>query len=125
MTPPNLFHRSGPGLITLTVLISLLLAAPAAAETVTLTFQGIGISTQDIDVFDANGAYLYTTNSTSTIGLNVSESSRYTLQLKPTAATVDPVSLIDYLIAWLTDHVLIVVLLLVLVIALGGVFRRH
>lgn len=108
------------------LLIAAALIVPAAtAETVTLTFQDIGISTQQIDIYDASGAYLTTTNSSSVIGLNVSESNRYTLQLKPQASTVEPVVLLDTLVTWLTDHILIVVLLLVLLLAAGNFCRRR
>jgi len=110
--------------ILLALIVAALLAPAASAEAVTLTFQGIGLTTQDIDVFDASGQYLFTTNSTATIGLNVSESPRYTFQLKPQPTTVDPVNLINYLITWLTDHIVIVLLLIILLIAVGTVFRK-
>ncbi len=107
------------------LLIAAALIVPATAETVTLTFQDVGLTTQQIDIYDASGAYLLTTNSSSVIGLNVSESNRYTLQLKPTIATVEPASLLDTLVAWLTQNILVVVIVLVLILAAGGLFRRR
>ena len=107
------------------LIIGAALIVPATAETVTLAFQDVGLVTQQIDIYDDSGAYLLTTNSSSVIGLNVSESNRYTLQLKPSIATVEPVSLLDTLVAWLTQNILVVVIVLVLLLAAGGVFRRH
>ena len=98
------------------------LVPAAVAETVTLTFQDIGLATQQIDVFDATGAHLTTTNSSSVLTLNLSESNRYTLQLKPQAANVDPLTLADSVVAWLTQNALIVTLILfgLLVVFWGG-----
>jgi len=120
--------RTNPRTFTLfcaALLIAAALIVPATAETVTLTFQDIGLTTQQIDIYDASGAYLTTTNTSSVATLNVSESNRYTIQLKPQAATADPVALLDALVSWLTAHILIVVLLLVLLLALGGLVRRR
>lgn len=119
-------HNPSPLFITLfcAVCIAALIVPAASAETVTLTFQDIGLVTQQIDVFDDTGAYLLTTNSSSVVGLNVSESNRYTLQLKPTIATVEPTSLLDTLIAWLTQNILVVVILLVLLLVVAGSRRR-
>lgn len=99
MSPRNLFPLFIIGFSLL------LLAVPAAsAETVTLTFQDIGLTTQQIEIFDADGAHVLSSNTSSVVALNVSESPRYTVQLRPQAATVEPATLL---------------------IALGGVFRRH
>jgi hypothetical protein len=121
-------RATNPRTFTLFCAICLIAAAlivPATAETVTLTFQDIGLVTQQIDVFDDTGAYVLTTNRSSVVGLNVSESNRYTLQLNPTIATVEPVSLLDTLVAWLTQNILVVVIVLVLILAAGGLFRRR
>lgn len=105
--------RAPPTTLLLALALVAALFVPAvSAETVTLTFQDIGIATQQIDVFDASGTYLLTTNTSSVVGLNVSESNRYTLQLKPQATTVEPVALADSAVAWLTQNALIVTLIL-------------
>jgi hypothetical protein len=109
-------------LLALALVAALFVPAVVSAETVTLTFQDIGIATQQIDVFDASGTYLLTTNTSSVVGLNVSESNRYTLQLKPQATTVEPVALAGSAVAWLTQNALIVTLIL---FGLLVVFRRR
>lgn len=119
-----------PSPISKTIFCALLIAAalivPAAsAETVTLVFQDIGLSTQQVDVFDDAGAHLASTNTSSVIALNVSESNRYTLQLRPQATNMDPTDLLATLIAWLTDHSLTVVLLIVLLSAVALIAGRH
>jgi hypothetical protein len=114
--------RAPPTTLLLALALVAALFVPASAETVTLTFQDIGIATQQIDVFDATGAHLLTSNTSSVLGLNVSESNRYTLQLKPQATTVEPVALADSAVAWLTQNALIVTLIL---FGLLVVFRRH
>ena len=114
-----------PILFCALLLIGAALIVPAAsAETVTLVFSDVGLTTQQIEIFDAGGAHVLSSNTSSVVALNVSESPRYTVQLRPQAATVEPATLLGDLVAWLTQNILIVVILLVLLIALGGVFRR-
>jgi len=114
-------HPRTPLLIAALLLAAILVPA-VSAETVTLTFQDVGLATQQIDVFDATGAHLTTTNSSSVLTLNSSESNRYTLQLKPRPTTVEPLTLADSVVAWLTQNALIVTLLLfgLLVLFRGG-----
>lgn len=105
--------------------VALMIAAlcvPVSADVLTLTFQDVGLSTQDIDVFDAAGAYVQTVNSSSVLALNTNESARYTLQLKPQTSTVEPDALLGSLVAWLTNNTLIVVLvvLALMLISRGG-----
>lgn len=109
-------------LLTAAILLAAVLVPAVTAETVTLTFQDIGLATQDIAVFDATGTHLGTINSSSVITLNTSESNRYTLQLKPQPATVEPITLADSAVAWLTQNALIVTLIL---FGLLVVFRRR
>lgn len=116
--------RTPPTTLLLAALVAMLIIPAVSAETVTLTFQDIGLSTQQIDVFDDTGAYLQTINSSSVLSLNVSESNRYTLQLKPQATTVEPLSLADSVITWLTQHALIVTLLLFVFLVIFGLRRR-
>ncbi|MFA7087677.1 MAG: hypothetical protein WC145_13490 [Aliarcobacter sp.] len=115
-------HPRKPLLIAAALLMAAVLVPAVTAETVTLTFQDVGLATQDIEVFDATGAHLTTTNSSSVLSLNSSESNRYTLQLKPQATTVEPLTLADSVVAWLTQNALIVTLLLfgLLVLFRGG-----
>lgn len=115
-------HPRTPLLIAAALLIAAVLVPAVTAETVTLTFQDIGLATQQIDVFDATGAHLTTTNSSSVLTLNSSESNRYTLQLKPQKTTMEPATLADSTIAWLTQNALIVTLILfgLLVVFRGG-----
>ncbi|QSZ66421.1 hypothetical protein RJ40_02365 [Methanofollis aquaemaris] len=107
------------------LIVAALIVPAASAETVTLVFQDIGLSTQQVDVFDAGGTHLLTTNTSSVIALNVSESNRYTLQLKPQVTNLESADLLATLIAWLTDHSLIVVLLIVLLATVCIILRGH
>jgi len=114
-----------PILFCALLLIGAALIVPASAETVTLVFSDVGLTTQQIEIFDAGGAHVLSSNTSSVVALNVSESPRYTIQLRPQAATVEPATLLGDLVAWLTQNILIVVILLVLLLAIGGVFGRR
>lgn len=111
-----------PLLIAAALLLAVALVPAVTAETVTLTFQDLGLATQQIDVFDAAGAHLTTTNTSAVLALNTSESNRYTLQLKPQPTTVDPLALTDSVVAWLTQNALIITLIL---FGLLVIFRRR
>lgn len=105
------------------LMLSLLVAVPAAADVVTLTFQDFGIQEQELDVFDADG-YLYTVNTSSTISLNSSDSSRYTLQFKPMSTNLKAEDFADNLFSWLKNNALIIGLILVVLLVLFGKGRR-
>lgn len=99
------------------VLVSLVVFSipgiPAAgANPVTVNFQSLGLMQQDLKIFDDAGALVTTANTTSSVVLNSSESVFYTVQLQPSATNQDPVSLLDAIIAWLTQNAIIVGLLL-------------
>jgi len=104
-------------LFSLLVLVAL--PAPVAANT-TVVFQDIGLATQDIDVFDAEGNYITTTNSTAV--LTLAEAGPYTLKLKPQPANQDPGTLLQNLLDILKNNLLVIALILF------GIFflvRRH
>lgn len=112
-------------LLSCLALVSLILClcVPAAANPVTVNFQSLGLMQQDIKIFDAGGALVVTGNTTSSVVLNGSESAIYTVQLQPSATNQDPVTLLDTLVAWLTQNALIVALLLfvlLVLVARGG-----
>ena len=101
------------------LLILVTLPAPVAANT-TVVFQDIGLATQDIDVFDAEGNYITTTNSTAVLTLG--EVGPYTLKLKPQPANQDPGTLLQNLLDILKNNLLVIALILVGVFFLA---RRH
>ena len=94
--------------------------AGVSSADITVNFQSLGLLQQDIKLFDDAGALVTTANTTSSVVLNSSDSAYYTVQLQPSATNQDPVSLLDAIIAWLTQNAIIVGLLLfcLLVIAL-------
>ena len=104
----------------LAILLLALLVAPAAADIVTLTFQDFGIQEQKIDVFDASGHFLYTVNTSQTIGLNSSESARYTLQFKPMPTNLKAEDFADNLFSWLKNNALILGLVLLVLLVIFG-----
>jgi hypothetical protein len=108
------------------LLITAALIVPAAsAETVTLVFQDVGLATQQVDIFDDTGAYLTSSNTSSVIALNVSESNRYTIQLRPQATNIESADLLSAVVVWITDHSLIVVLMIVLLSAVALIAGRR
>lgn len=114
-----------PPILCALIIVMALTVPAASAETVTLVFQDVGLSTQQVDVFDDTGAYLMTTNTSSVIGLNVSESNRYTIQLKPQATNIESADLLSAVVVWITDHSLIVVLMIVLLSAVALIAGRR
>lgn len=110
-------------IFSLFLFISVVVLAPAvSADTVTVVFQDVGLATQDIDVFDGGGTYLYTTNTSSVVGLNSSDSHLYTFKLKPQATNQDPGSLLQQFLDILKANLLVIVFVLVIVFFL---VRRH
>lgn len=91
----------------------------ASADSVTVNFQSLGLLHQDVKIFDSSGALIATANTTSSVELNSSESAFYTVQLQPSATNQDPVSLLDSVIAWLTQNAIIVGLLLVVLLVIA------
>ena len=111
-----------PALLLL-LLFCCICCAGVSADTVTVNFQSLGLLHQDVKIFDDAGALVTTANTTSSVVLNSSESTFYTMQLQPSATNQDPVSLLDALIAWLTQNAMIVALLLFVLLVL--VARRR
>lgn len=111
-----------PALLLL-LLFCCICCAGVSADTVTVNFQSLGLLHQDVKIFDDAGALVKTANTSSSVVLNSSESTFYTIQIQPSATNQDPVSLLDALIAWLTQNALIVVLVLFVLIVL--VARRR
>lgn len=99
---------------SLFLFVSLLAVPAATAETVSVVFQDVGLATQDIDVFDSSGTYLYTINTTSVVGLNSSEH-LYTFKLKPQATNQDPGSLLQQLLDVLKANLLVIAFVLMIV----------
>ena len=112
-----------PALLLLLLFCCICCAGIASADSVTVNFQSLGLLHQDVKIFDDAGALVTTANTTSSVVLNSSESTYYTVQLQPSATNQDPVSLLDALIAWLTQNALIVALLLFMLLVL--VARRR
>ena len=94
-------------------------AGVVSADEITVNFQSLGLMNQDVKVFDDAGALVTTANTTSSVVLNSSESAFYTVQLQPSATNQDPVSLLDSIIAWLTQNAIIVGLLLVVLLVIA------
>ena len=109
-TPPTLNFR--PALLLLLLFCCICCAGVSAADDITVNFQSLGLLQQDIKIFDASGALVTTANTSSSVVLNSSESAFYTIQIQPSATNQDPVSLLDAIIAWLTQNAIIVGLLL-------------
>ena len=105
-------------------LVAALFVPAVSAETVTLTFQDFGIQEQELDVFDADGNFLYTVNTSSTISLNSSESARYTLQFKPQPTNLKAEDFADNLFTWLKNNALIMGLILLVLLVIFGRGRK-
>ena len=119
-TSPTLNFR--PALLLLLLFCCICCAGVSAAD-ITVNFQSLGLLQQDIKIFDASGALVTTANTTSSVVLNGTESAFYTIQIQPSATNQDPVTLLDTLVAWLTQNALIVALLLFVLLVL--VARRR
>lgn len=116
-TPPN--NPASRLIAVLLLFCCICCAGVSAADEITLNFQSLGLLHQDVKIFDAGGALVTTANTTSSVVLNSSESAFYTVQLQPSATNQDPVSLLDSIIAWLTQNAIIVGLLLVVLLVLA------
>lgn len=119
-TPPTLNFR--PALLLLLLFCCICCAGVSAAD-ITVNFQSLGLLHQDVKIFDASGALVAVANTTSSVVLNSSDSTYYTVQIQPSATNQDPVTLLDTLVAWLTQNALIVALLLFVLLVL--VARRR
>jgi len=115
-TPPTLNFR--PALLLLLLFCCICCAGVSAAD-ITVNFQSLGLIQQDIKIFDDAGALVTVANTTSSVVLNSSDSTYYTIQIQPSATNQDPVSLLDAIIAWLTQNALIVALLLFVLLVLA------
>ncbi len=115
-TPPN---TPASRLIAVLLLFCCICCAGVSAADVTINFQSLGLLHQDVKIFDDAGAIVTTANTTSSVVLNSSESAIYTVQLQPSATNQDPVSLLDSIIAWLTQNAIIVGLLLVVLLVIA------
>ena len=101
-----------PGIFLVSLVLFCALCSGVTADEVTVNFQSLGLLQQDIKIFDDAGALVMTANTTSSVALNTSESAFYTIQIQPSATNQDPVSLLDSVVAWLTQNAIIVGLLL-------------
>lgn len=117
-TPPNNLIRP----VAVLLLFCCICCAGVSAADITVNFQSLGLMQQDIKLFDDAGALVTTANTTSSITLNGTESAFYTIQIQPSATNQDPVSLLDAIIAWLTQNAIIVGLLLFCLLVIA---RRH
>ena len=117
-TPPNNLIRP----VAVLLLFCCICCAGVSAADITVNFQSLGLLQQDIKLFDDAGALVTVANTTSSVTLNGTESAFYTLQIQPSATNQDPVSLLDAIIAWMTQNAIIVGLLLVCLLVIA---RRH
>lgn len=118
-TPPN---NPASRLVAVLLLFCCICCAGVSAAEITVNFQSLGLMQQDIKLFDDAGALVTTANTTSSVTLNGTESAFYTIQIQPSATNQDPVSLLDAIIAWMTQNAIIVGLILVCLLVLA---RRH
>ena len=114
-TPPNNLIRP----VAVLLLFCCICCAGVSAADITVNFQSLGLMQQDVKLFDDTGALVTAANTTSSVTLNTSESAFYTLQIQPSATNQDPVSLLDSVIAWLTQNAIIVGLLLVCLLVIA------
>ena len=117
-TPPNNLIRP----VAVLLLFCCICCAGVSAADITVNFQSLGLLQQDIKLFDDAGALVTTANTTSSVTLNGTESAFYTIQIQPSATNQDPVSLLDSVVAWLTQNAIIVGLLLFCLLVIA---RRH
>ncbi len=115
-TPPN---NPASRLVAVLLLFCCICCAGVSAADITVNFQSLGLLQQDIKLFDDAGALVTVANTTSSVTLNTSESAFYTIQIQPSATNQDPVSLLDAIIAWLTQNAIIVGLLLFCLLVLA------
>lgn len=118
LTPPNNLIQP----VAVLLLFCCICCAGVSAADITVNFQSLGLLQQDIKLFDDAGALVTTANTTSSVTLNGTESAFYTIQIQPSATNQDPVSLLDAIIAWLTQNAIIVGLLLFCLLVIA---RRH
>ncbi|WOF15992.1 hypothetical protein F1737_04380 [Methanoplanus sp. FWC-SCC4] len=107
--------------IILTTLLILLLASPvlAAEDTrIKVQFQDLGISTQSIVVFDDIGDDVIHSNTSSTITLDINESSFYTIQLQPSHTNMEPKTMLDNFMDFIARNWLAVFLIFAILIAI-------
>lgn len=116
-TPPKNLIRP----VAVLLLFCCICCSSSAAD-ITLNFQSLGLMEQDVKLFDDAGALVTVANTTSSVTLNGTESAFYTVQIQPSATNQDPVSLLDSVVAWLTQNAIIVGLLLFCLLVIA---RRH
>lgn len=71
----------------------LLLAATVSAEDdtrISVQFQTLGLTNQNFIIFDDEGDYVFSANTSSTISLDWNESRFYTIQMQPSLTNTDP-----------------------------------
>ena len=115
-TPPN---NPASRLVAVLLLFCCICCAGVSAADITLNFPSLGLMQPDVKLFDSGGDLVTVANTSSSVTLNTTESAFYTLQIQPSATNQDPVSLLDSVVAWLTQNAIIVGLLLVCLLVIA------
>jgi uncharacterized membrane protein YoaK (UPF0700 family) len=104
------------------LLSALTLPVTASDDTITLTFQDLGIiQEQTIRIYNGSGHLIETVNTSSSVELLTNNTGFYTLQIQPTATNVTGLTILDQIQTLLTSYWwLVLFVLLILVFVFGG-----
>lgn len=102
--------------------VFLMISAVSAADT-TIQFQNLGLTNQNLVVFDASGADVFHGNTSSTITMDWNVSEFYTVQFQPTAANVAPETMMESIFNALSQYWLPILLVIAFLLALSKVIR--
>lgn len=113
-----------PCIILFLVCLSLFISSASAADdetTIHVQFQDIGLTTQQIVVFDEDGNDLIHSNTSSTILLDGNISRFYTIQLQPSKLNVKSETMLETILNFILANWIAIVLIVAL---LAVVFKR-
>jgi hypothetical protein len=112
--PPKKLHF----VIFLTLI--LIIPAVSAADT-TIQFQNLGLTNQNLVVFDAAGTDVFHGNTSSTITMDWNLSEFYTVQFQPTPVNVAPETMMESILNILSQYWLPLILIIAIIIAIAKV----
>ncbi|EHQ35372.1 hypothetical protein [Methanoplanus limicola] len=102
--------------------VLILAAVPASAEEdtrISVQFQDLGLTTQDITVFDSSGDDIIHSNTSSVVRLDYNESTFFTVQLQPGAVNIQPETMYQKFLNFVLNNWIAVFLILVVIFMLA------
>lgn len=121
---PRMFILS---ILLISAILSLFVAPVTADEYITITFQDLGIiGDQDLKIFNSDGEYVTTFNTSQTWSITLNESSDdfsslYTVQVQPSATNQTPTGIMDTFFNFILNNWLV---LLLIAIVIGFATRK-